>query len=302
MSPQHGNPAASNAATQLLPRSQLPLHLLRLPREILNKVYDEVFKSQKPFQLHLCGEHDRFHRYGPVTSFEISYTQPDGLLEEEDLAQTRPRGLRWMLTNKQICKEAVEQFQLKATWTLIEEASPFSVHTRGELGRWSSPNHVLSFQPCLLMPIAARHIVVQNGVELDIAELNFHAQPILEVRIVADSSLSLLIKELRGSTSLLTLSIYVETTRHGDDFEKDSDRYSIKIKLDPLTDLDMPCLKKLEVDVTWQDLDEAHADVILAFEESLDDLGTTLVGCERAMTHLVDEDSPQNSLYTYTRG
>lgn len=110
--------AVGNAATQLPVRIPPPSNLLGLPREIRDQIYDQVLRDQARFELHLCMENERFKRYGPVTSFEISYGQPEDLSEEEEqdvVVNPRPYEMSWVKASKQVCTEALEQFQRKAT-------------------------------------------------------------------------------------------------------------------------------------------------------------------------------------------
>lgn len=87
-----------------------PLPFLELPREIRDIVYHEIWRFKAPFQIFYRG-----------TLYAVKYEALSPKIETvTPLQRTRARRSKprnpWILANKQVLNEAIEQFQRKAIW------------------------------------------------------------------------------------------------------------------------------------------------------------------------------------------
>jgi len=111
--------AGRNAATVSAKRRKvknpgnisLPSTFLRLPREIRDLVYHEIWRTKLPFTI--TNQNSEFMVEYEIPSIEgFQVTLPGLETRSRKWAYPAP----WFLANKQILKEAIEQFQHKAKW------------------------------------------------------------------------------------------------------------------------------------------------------------------------------------------
>ena len=86
--------------------SETPFRLFDLPREIRDHVYDTIWREKKPFLI----RHDIFQ-------FWVQYSIEENTTITIPETQGQATASFWLLANKQLTLEAVEQFQRKALWT-----------------------------------------------------------------------------------------------------------------------------------------------------------------------------------------
>ncbi|KAH7402011.1 hypothetical protein DE146DRAFT_780321 [Phaeosphaeria sp. MPI-PUGE-AT-0046c] len=281
---------------QVPPQMLSSPHILRLPREIRDQIYDTVFQAQEPFEVTVSNY--LYPRGRGNTMFLVSYTLPN-TAETEHPAQRRHNGLKWLLANKQICEEGIEQFQRKATWTLTDIAAagqevdvmdPSSPAYRGRAKEYRS---------CLILPSAARNLVVQMPLAVSShLEMDNRENAFLRMYIQAGDIIPRLFSQRTGSTNLQVLSMtlrpwYLET------YATD-----VPIKFHQLPPLDAPSLSKIIFMVEHPDgscgAGETHT-FSPAFEKALSEVGMELIGGEGVMTHTITTARRRTSMYTYIR-
>lgn len=80
-----------------------------LPREIRDQAYDEIWRTKKSFIT-------RYHAFQFYVEYEIT-ADPYSLTPPQPGGASTPP---WLVANKQLTQEAIEQFQRKATWVYLE--------------------------------------------------------------------------------------------------------------------------------------------------------------------------------------
>lgn len=234
--------------------------------------------------------------------FVVSYI-PQELKATSKIDHRRPRGMKWVLANKQICQEAIGHFHREATWAVLDTAfrGPF-----GMTSHWSQPYNLrhTSFQRRLFVPMSARHIVVYDSIaviprpegECD-GKPNWHIQTDWHF-------LDRLVLGLHNTNNLqsLTLTLHTEIYATQEEaLEQAPDDISIWTSMGRLHAFNAPNLRKAEFKIKCSAEFEARRDFVLAFEEYLNEVVMCLIGGKGVMTSRDVRTLPREAVYTYTR-
>lgn len=283
-----------------MPSEPLGFDFLGLPREIRDQVYDLVWATKKPFELALPYRTDYSRDEQFLFVFRIAYVILEPLIDIER-PQIVPRRRRmWLLANKQICSEAVEQFQCVATWSCVGQVYSYAGDRRF-LGVWKSPTSRRKnarLGPHLLTPHCATtidcgHLTMATMQEVDHSEeatclLSFvNEAPRFLQRL--DSSLAMAI-----ALRKLSLSLCVGTFSYG--------TCSSPTDVDFLTlhNLDLPSLQVVEIKVEYVSPVSSQGRVL--FEDCLHQLCESLVGGFGVSDNRITSLDPPAAIYRYRRG
>ncbi|KAF1915006.1 hypothetical protein BDU57DRAFT_596813 [Ampelomyces quisqualis] len=272
---------------------------LSLPREIRNQVYHLVWATKRPFELALPQRTVDSRVEKCLFVFKIAYAIQGPLIESKN-PTILPRHRRiWLLANKQICSEAIKQFQHVAVWSFIGERSN-SVGNALFLGVWKNPIYrrkTARLGPHLLTPRCATTIDCGGFSMSTMEEIDHSGKPNYPLSFaMAPRLLQRLDSSLAMATALRKLKIFlsVETCSR---IPSNSATY---VEFQTLRNVDVPSLRSIEFMVAY--LTPVSSQGRAVFEEYLGRIGLDLIGGSGIAGNRIECLDPPHAVYKYTRG
>jgi hypothetical protein len=268
-----GAPAVSQRSSTANPPALTSL--MSLPRELRDQVYHEVWKQKTTFDIALPGEQNRGK--GPHLAkvyYTMGYAVPNRYPVPPQAHKPKPKRTPqrkpWFLASKQLCAEAIEQFQRGVTWTFIG--------CRNGIGSfWTPPSRwaVTSLSPYLLTPDHATSISIEGPADMTASfEINSKGNGVKRMSLADTVLMPSLYSCLTTSIDLRSIDMFMKV----EDWQRVSIALPTVVEFGKLQKLELPCLKKLRVFVEYVIEVPDDQNLKEVFGRALSEFGSKLVG------------------------
>jgi len=253
--------------------SPAPTSFFSLPRELRDQIYHEIWRTKAGFELAL--PELRGHHSGGFDKQIVQVRYAKAMVVHR-ARNPQNKGRVWFLASKQLCAEAIQQFQRGAAWSFIGPG-PCCIHRSP--ANWTAPytrRANASLSPYMLTPSGATDVSINRPANMKTyAELDGRNKFVKRVEIYDTRVLKQLVPSLAGSSGLktLTLNINVETRWPADE------QSAIEIDFKFLEDFDLPNLQLLRFSILYEDNSfKGDERLMEEFEKALSRVGMGLVG------------------------
>ncbi|KAF2832215.1 hypothetical protein CC86DRAFT_377419 [Ophiobolus disseminans] len=272
-----------------------------LPRELRDQIYHEAWGSTKPKFAVALPENP----YSQIA--KVWYGQREWLSSGhslDDKPPERKRGRRdrlwcfWFLGSKQLCVEALQQFQRGATWTFIGRGRAPQLE-RMIRGRWTAPftrQIDRTLNPYLLTPSEAMDICIEKPLfMMTCGEIDGRGKSVKRVAFKHNEVLPLL------PSNLINLHLHIDVEACGEWGSVDT----IDVDFKPVQKLDVPNLQQLRFTLHFNDAFARDNDLTIEFQKAITRTGIELLSgsvVERCTTPLATEPEYRYAyISTFTR-
>jgi hypothetical protein len=287
-----------------------PSLFLSLPRELRDLIYHQIWSTRQPFELALPQKSDRPLAENDYFIFTVHYSLHGTPTKTNRQQRYQRQSHIWCLANKQVCNEAIDQFQREATWTLINiSCLPESLY----LGTWRKPasrGRAVRMGPVLLTPGGAFNIHLGKCIEMHtLGEMDSSEKPIHRIAFQQSNLLQRLGSSLSGTANLRSLGLNMLLWS----FPPDSTTpYPVNIDLQLLQNLDVPNLQKLQFFIQYNKGFASDQRLKSKFRNSLSEVSIALIGgsgtetCHvvydlPALSHIYKDFDTSTTVYTFVR-
>ena len=285
----------------IMPCDSASSPFFRLPRELRDQIYHDIWRRKPRFDVslpdkgdhHIAGQYhgrkERYHMFQIVyqsiptplpQNKVVRYDSPidydaGQAAKKKDEEFTNPAP--WILTNKQILHEAMQQFTYQATW--IYSVSNLGRSTQ-QLAAWrlpSTPRGAPRFSPILLALRNAAKIHFPTQFELSVfAVMGQKGAPFMKVDLstTAKAILQHMKADLNGATSVNRLSLNLRATT----WWTESRGFHVDVDLHGLHSLNLPNVRLLELSVILNDKFSANEKLVGDLREAIVQAGRQIVG------------------------
>jgi hypothetical protein len=253
-----------------------------LPPELRCQVYHQIFVTKPPFQLKLPRSSDRRRCDRGMSKFNVQYALADPISNPIGALSTRPKPPIWFLACKQMCIEAIGQFQRGATWILsnidsftIPEGPQFSVWKNAASGRTRRVG------PFLLTPSDAQDIRLISGPLMHaFGEIDHRGKPFNRVTWGWDNDvMQRLSSSVATSPNLRSLTVNIITMSPNRWNSKGGPGNApCKVDYKWLGNLELPQLQDLKIELLYDTAFATDGRIMAAFDEATIEVGMKLIG------------------------
>jgi hypothetical protein len=254
-----------------------PTSLMGLPREMRDQIYHEVWNQKAAFDIALPGKQKQ--STGPQLA-KVQYDMGYPLLYQGHEPKPTPQREPWFLASKQLCVEAIEQFQRGATWIFIGCRNNIAYFWTPPVyaGRWKAPpsrRAVPSLSLYLLTPDHATSITIEGPAEIEsFFEVDSKENGVKYMSFTDTILMPALYSCLTDSIHLRNIDMFMKVA----DWQRVGTAVPTVVDFGKLQKLELPCLKQLRVFVEYVievPEDKTPKEV---FRRALSEFGMKLIG------------------------
>lgn len=255
-----------------------------LPPELRDQIYHQIFVTKPPFQLKLPRRSDRRRPDRGMTKFNVQYVLTDPISNPIGALSTRPKPPIWFLACKQMCIEAIDQFQRGATWILSNldnvttpEGPQFSVWKNAPV----PSGRTRRVGPFLLTPSDAQNIKLVSGpIMYAFGEIDHRGKHFNRVTWGWESDImQRLSSSVATSSNLRSLTVNVITmSPRGWNSKGGPGKAPSRVDYKWLGNLELPQLQDLKIEVLYDTPFAADRSIMAEFDRATIEVGMKLIG------------------------
>jgi hypothetical protein len=296
--------------TPVLADPSTPSLILSLPRELRDLIYHQIWSTRQPFELALPQKSDRHLAKSDYFIFTVHYSLQGTPTKPDRTQRSQGQSHIWWLANKQVCNEAIDQFQREATWTLTNDSGrPENVYH----GTWRNPasrGRATRIGPVLLTPGGASNIHLGKCLVIHtLGEMDCSEKPIHRMTFQESDLLQRLGSGLAGTANLRRLELNLLLWS----FPSDSTTPClVNIELQLLQKLDLPNLQRLQFFIQYNKAFSSDQRLKSMFRNSLSEVSIALIGgsgtetCQvlhdlPALSNIIRDFDASITIYTFVR-